>query len=135
MGKTEATEEEIEELVYQEGGDDGLISFDEFVHSLTTIPKVPYTPDEVKEAFAQLAGCRMSGTGHIQVQDLIHSFTTMGAGMDEEACSEMIAKIEVKKDGTFNYDEYVTLMMNGPGDDADGDKDKGKKKKKPVANG
>ena len=114
--KMEATEEEIEELVRSEGGDDMVISFDEFVRSLTTIPKVSYTPRDVKTAFARLAGCRMAGTGHIKVEDLIHTFTSMGEGMSLETCNEMIAKIEVKKDGTVNFDEYVTLMMTGPGD-------------------
>ena len=45
-----------------------------------------------------------------------------GRTLDEETVTEMIAKIDVKKDGTFNFDEYVTLMMNGPGSENDDDK-------------
>ena len=64
------------------------ISFDEFVHSLTTIPKVSYSTDEVKEAFCRLAGCR-ANPGHIQVIELLHAFTCYGDGMSEDMANEV----------------------------------------------
>ena len=111
--KMEATHEEIEELVRSEGGDDMQISFDEFVASLTRVPQVDYESKDVLKAFKMLGGQRQP-KGRILMTDLMHTFCTYEDGMSDAQATELLGKVEVKKDGYFNYAEYVNLMMAGP---------------------
>lgn len=69
-----------------------------------------YTADEVKAAFKVFEG--NAPPGLIKVSTLQRALTTYGTDkLTAEQAAELLNQVEVDRNGLFNYNEYVNLMM------------------------
>lgn len=107
---------------------DGEIQFEEFVAVMSRKVQANYTAEEVKAAFKVFetsgspAGCIKLET--LQVRLLVCSTRSMVGGFAQRALTEygsdritqdqvaeLLQQIECDSNGYFNYQEYVSMML------------------------
>lgn len=107
-----ATLDEVQSLVDEiDSSGTNNVSFHDFVCSISKVPQVPYSKQDVMEAFKLLAGpaSERKHKGQISQEKLIDSMMKFGEPLTKDEAEEIV-KAE-PRDGMINYDEYVRLMF------------------------
>ena len=106
-----ASQDEINMMVSEiDQNNDGEIQFEEFVAVMSRKVNASYSAEEVKAAFRVFEGS--APPGYIQVATLQRALATYGADkLTVEQAAELLKQVETDRNGLFNYNEYVNLMM------------------------
>lgn len=110
----ESSEDELNEMMDEiDTTGQGEIFFPDFVACMLTKPDIDYTIDDVKAAFATLAGNNYPA-GFIPLKLLEEQLMNIGnehEKISKEKCDEILGLVEVDGHGMHNYGEFVSLMM------------------------
>eukprot|EP01084_Bolivina_argentea_P207683 354308_1 len=105
------TQEEIDKIMAEiDENNDGEIQFEEFVAVMSRKVSASYSSDDVIEAF-QLFTLN-SPPGNITLEQLELSLTQYGPKLNKEKATKLIEDLEVDDNGYFDYESYVSLIMN-----------------------
>lgn len=108
LGQT-PTEAELKEYVNVVDVDgNGKIDFTEFLTMMQDMDN----KEVIREAFRVFD---KDGNGFISAAELRHIMTNLGEKLTDEEVDEMIKEADVDNDGQINYEEFVTMMITGLG--------------------
>ena len=103
------TEAEVKQMIadVDENGD-GTIDFDEF----TVLMQMQMTDtDNTENLCAAFKVFDKDGSGSIDRDELHKIMTTLGEPLSDAEVDEMLREADKDRDGTINYQEFVTGLM------------------------
>jgi len=105
------TETEIEDMINEVDTDrNGTIDFEEFCKMMKTPAKDIDMETEMKAAFKVFD---RDGSGTISLDELRNVMKSFGEILTDDELDSMIKEVDKNGDGSIDYEEFVSFMMNG----------------------
>ncbi|XP_064535351.1 uncharacterized protein LOC135426250 [Drosophila montana] len=101
------TEHDLQAMINEVDVDgNGVVDFDEFVHSMTLRMSSP-DDDDFREAFRVFD---RENTGYIGVNELRLVMMDLRVQLAEDEAEEMIHSYDTDGDGKLSYEEFIAMM-------------------------